>query len=548
MRTYNYHPFINEWLYSVEQGNVYTSNEMKKLMSLVRAVLDSDKVVFNTKIVEDFVDITEKYFFNLMPDQKFYAFLILSLFYKDSGQLVFPEIFLMQGRGWGKNGFISALSFFFISKNYGIPHYDINIVATSEDQAYTSFSDVYEIISNMGAKGTRLFKYNKTEIQSRKTLSRIKYLTSNSKTKDGGRPGCVIFDEVHAYENYDNINVLIGGLGKKPFPRRIYITSDGDIRDGVLDDYKTHAKQILDGETPHDGFLPIIGKLDRIQEVNNQKFWIKANLRLKYSDTLMAETKRQYKAMLMNESLKEAFLTKRMNLPYISKTKTVCTWEDLVTACKGEWADLKSVPCEGGIDFSDLRDFSSVGLRWKVDGITYFKQHTFIHEKALTLTDYGIDIAKCIKMGLATIVKNEDYATISPKLLADWFLEQAKQGAYITKIKCDSFRSAAIKDEFKKSGLPEVVEVRNGAVSHNKVAPIIDLMFADHKVVFEDDILLRWYFWNVKRIVDDKGNVTYRKIEPQRRKTDGFFCFLHTLIDDGLSEQNILQFFDVINL
>ncbi len=36
---------------------------------------------------------------------------------------------------------------------------------------------------------------------------------------------------------------------------------------------------------------------------------------------------------------------------------------------------------------------------------------------------------------------------------------------------------------------------------------------------------MRWYTWNVKAEINDKGNVEYKKIEPKSRKTDGFMAF-----------------------
>ena len=188
-KTYNYHPYINDWMRSVEQGKVHACKEIKQLMPLIRKTLDDINIEFRAEHVEEYVRITEKYFFKLIPDQKFYASLILSLFYKDNGQLVFPTVFLMAGRGWGKNGFISTLTNYMINEHHGIKKYAVDIVATSEEQAMTSFNEVYEFIEDLGEKGKRIYDYNKTQITNRKTRSTLKFRTSNAKTKDGGRPG-----------------------------------------------------------------------------------------------------------------------------------------------------------------------------------------------------------------------------------------------------------------------------------------------------------------------------------------------------------------------
>ena len=48
------------------------------------------------------------------------------------------------GRGAGKNGFI-ALAFYLVSKQ-GIRGYNVDIVATSKEQALTSFMDVHDVL------------------------------------------------------------------------------------------------------------------------------------------------------------------------------------------------------------------------------------------------------------------------------------------------------------------------------------------------------------------------------------------------------------------
>lgn len=59
------------------------------------------------------------------------------------------------------------------------------------------------------------FYWNKEEIINLKTKSKIKFRTNNPKGKDGLRSGKVDFDEIHAYQNWENINVFTTGLGKK---------------------------------------------------------------------------------------------------------------------------------------------------------------------------------------------------------------------------------------------------------------------------------------------------------------------------------------------
>lgn len=529
----NYHPDIDTYMRGIESGKIHACREQRQLVAMLRRVLSDPNIVFDDDAISGFSLLTERYFFPLVPAQKFIAALVLGCRYRDSGFLVFPEVFVMAGRGFGKNGFISALAFYLTSEYNNINGYNVDIVATSENQARTSFDEVYNVIKDMGDKGKRLYRYNLMDIESRKTRSRIKYHTSNARTKDGLRSGMVVFDEVHEYQDYDNIKVFRGGLGKVPDARTLYITTDGEVREGVLDAYKERAAQVLEGSREHNGFLPVIYKLDTVQEAGKPDLWDKANPRLPYAPELRRQLELEYGEIGYNESLKTAFLNKRMNIVYQSKDLAVASREDILATRDHEWPDLSGAECIGAVDFADLRDFAAVGLRWVRDGITYWRQHTFVHERALELTTYNIDITEAVAKGWMTIIRDEP--TIPPRVIVEWFHGMASK-YYIREIHCDSFRASALKQAFEASGYGMLREVRSGAISHNKVAPRLLQMFADRTIAYEDDKLMRWYTSNVKVITDAKGNKTFHKIEPLRRKTDGFFCLLHSLIDDELED------------
>lgn len=531
--------YVDDWISAVEKGKVHSCREQKKLVKLLKTIL-TDDIYFDNEAIENYIELTEKYFFPLYPAQKFIAALVIGCRYKKTNLLVFPILFLMMGRGGGKNGFISSLAFYLISDFNGIENYNVDIVANSEEQAKVSFNEVYQVFKKMGSKGKRLCDYNLTEITYKKTMATLKYRTSNPKTKDGGRPGCVIFDEIHAYESTDNIKVFRGGLGKVPDARQIYITTDGELRDGVLDNYKERARQILDGERDFGGFLPIIFKLDSIQEMGKKDLWDKANPRIDYSLDLKRQIELEYEETFFNENDKVAFLTKRMNIVYSNKDKAVASVEDILATKDRAFPDFENCECIGAIDFADLIDFASVGLRFKRDGINYFKQHTFIHETSLETTSYNVDIMEAVRRGEATVVPKALYPTIPPDLLAEWFMEQAEK-YYIKSIHCDSFRYTAIKESFERAGLNNVKLVRNGSISHNLIAPQILQMFKERTLTLEDDRLMRWYISNVMVVTDKKGNKTFQKIEPIKRKTDGFFCLLHSLLEDDLNDVGELQ-------
>ncbi|WP_270993878.1 terminase TerL endonuclease subunit, partial [Listeria seeligeri] len=80
------------------------------------------------------------------------------------------------------------------------------------------------------------------------------------------------------------------------------------------------SKAILSGENLNDRMFPFICKLDNPEEVKNEAMWEKANPAFEKplsprSKRLLNKVRKQYEALTNNPSGREAFMTKRMNLP-----------------------------------------------------------------------------------------------------------------------------------------------------------------------------------------------------------------------------------------
>ena len=521
-----YNKYIDSYVWKVERGEIIVGEDIKKLIkNVIHPKLSQDNIVIKHDLIEQQINKINEYFpFKLFDWQEFA--IALTHCYYDDDTLVWNQFLLMMGRGAGKNGFIAGLSFYYTTPFHGVREYNIDIVANSERQAKTSFEDVRLVIQE-NKKLHKYFKCTKEEIIFKKTNSYIHFNTSNAKTKDGLRSGAVIFDEIHEFENYKNIKVFRSGLGKKKYPRTFYITTNGYVRGGVLDEFLELAEAILNGENKTSKLLPIIFRLDHKDEVHDQKMWSKANPSLIYLPHLKAEMEQEYLEMERQPQMAIEFMTKRMNLPAQNCYTPVASWEK-IKATNRPIPDLRGYTCIGGIDYSSVQDFTSCGLLFKLDDEYIWFQHTFICYKALEVEnrEFKFDIPTAEAKGLCTIVREE---SIQPYHLTRWFLEQA-QHYHIKNIYCDDYRKSILKSAFDETGLPLEV-TRSGAVTHSKLFPLIEYLFANEKVVFGDDMMMRWYTNNV--YVDDdghkKGNKVFKKIEERLRKTDGFFAFLHAM-------------------
>lgn len=268
-------PRIQAYIDIVESGEIPMCREQLLLIKRVKAAFENEKIHVDDEQLERYMGLQKYFEYKLLPWEEF-VFALHNCTYTESGALRWPILFIEVGRGAGKNGYLAYEDFALVTPINGVKHYNIDIFATAEDQARATFDDIYELLDGNKPYFQKFFTWTKEEIVNKATMSRIKYHTSAPKTKDGGRPGKVDFDELHAYENSKLIDVAVGGLGKRRLPRRTFITTQGDVRDGPLDKYTARAEKVLEGNTPDSGWLYFICRLDSDAEIMQPEMWGKA--------------------------------------------------------------------------------------------------------------------------------------------------------------------------------------------------------------------------------------------------------------------------------
>jgi phage terminase large subunit-like protein len=519
--------YVDEYIKQYESGNIKLNKERVLLIGFLKKhVLSRDDLYFDEEQINNFKRFTEKWYFPLEPFQMFIAAFVF-LFYKDNGRNYFRKFLIMMGRGGGKNGLITALTNFFISELHGIPKYNVSIVANSEDQAKTSFMEMYETIEEHKVLEGMFYK-TKVEIKNNATKSIVKYRTSNASTKDGLRDGCVIYDEIHQYETNEVVRVFSSGLGKVKNPREFFIGTDGYVREGYLDKMKERANNILERKELNDSLFPFICKLDDKEEVEDISKWEKANPmfcepRSDYAEGLFYIVQEEYKDLENDPSNREEFMTKRMNLPEVNLNKVVASWEEVI-ATNRPLPDLTHRTCVGGLDYASIKDFAAVGLLFKVENDYVWKSHSFVRKEFLGTVKLKAPIKEWERLGLLTIV---DEPSIDIRHIVNWFVN-AREKYGLTKIVADTFRLDLVKTALAAEGF-ELEFIRNPKAIHSLLAPRVETAFANHNIIFGDNPLMRWYTNNVYVHIKKDGNKEYLKKDEFRRKTDGFQAFIHAL-------------------
>lgn len=534
--TMNYNKYIKEYLDIIDNEVFPMCKEQKILSKFIKNIFDNEKLVIDEEKVEKYFSYQKYFPFNLFPWEKF-LFVLHNCVFKENGLPRFADLLIFVGRGSGKNAYLAYEDFCLITPTHGIKNYDIDISANSEDQAKTTFNDIYNILEDpkYTKKMKRNFYWNKEEIINLKTKSKIKFRTNNPKGKDGLRSGKVDFDEIHAYQNWENINVFTTGLGKKDNPRRTYITTNGDVRDGPLDNLLEKAIMILKGEVEDNGFLPFICKLDEEKEVDNPDNWAKANPSLPYRPSLMEQMKKEYADYKINPYVNNAFMTKRMNIPKGSKDIEVTSWENILSTNK-DIPNLEGASCTIGIDYTKVNDMMSVGLLFLKGGIYYWVSHSWFCTNSRDKDRIKVPLEEWSEQGLLTIV---DDIEINPDMATEWIQEQLIKYNFV-KLGVDNFRLALLSKSMKNIGIDatnkeQVKIIRPSDIM--KIVPVIDSLFNNHQIVWGDNPLMRWFTNNTKLTDKNLGNYVYDKIEPKSRKTDGFMAFVHAMI----AAQDVLE-------
>lgn len=523
-------PELNDYIELVEKegqkGHKKVSKWQKKLVKFVKKVFETEDLFVNTEQLEKYMSLQKYFTFGLFEWEKF-VFTLHNCTFRKDGLPRFPDLFVLVARGAGKNGYLAFEDFCLISPYNTIKEYDIDICATAEEQARTSFDDIYNVLENPQntKKLKRFFYWNKQVIVGRKNKSKIKYRTNNAKSKDGLRSGKVDFDEVHAYESYDNIKVFTTALGKKAHPRRTYITTNGDVCDGVLDDLIEKAKRILDGETKDNGLLCFVCMLDDPEEVNDEENWYKANPSLKYLPNLLEETRKEYIEWLENRSSSSDFMTKRMNVRQRNSEVELTSWDNILATNQEVDPPIQGEMAIVGIDYTKINDFASAGILTRRGQKYVWKQKTWVCTNSADLPRIKYPLHEAEEIGELEFI---DAVEIDPELIANWIGEQMLTYS-MQMLALDDYRFALMKNALQRLGFSyENKNIKLVRPSDKiKVEPIIDSAFRNHNIVFGDSSIMRWYTNNTKKVKSKKyGNYEYQKIEAKSRKTDGFFAFV----------------------
>ena len=530
-------PEVLEYIQLVESGSPRACPEQHALVALVRRAFETEDLRVETVRLGKYLGLQKYFPFALFPWEKF-LFTLWNCTYTAAGRPRWKTVLCMVGRGAGKDGYIAFDSACSISPYNPVGHYNVDICAMNEDQATQPSKDLVEVLElpRYEAKLNRHYYHTKEIIQGRKNRGVMKGRTNNPKGRDGMRSGKTIFNEVHAYENYDNIKVYITGLGKVADARIGYFTSNGEVSDGPLDDKLAQARRILFEGEADGGMLPFICCLQSRDQVHDPANWYMANPSLAYRPSLLQETEDEYRDWLEHPEQNGDFLTKRMGLRAGQKEISVTDYEK-VRATNRPLPDLRGWSCTVGVDYAELSDWAAVNLHFRRGAERFDLNHAWICAQSKTLPRVKAPWRTWAEAGHCTVVED---VSIHPDLLADYIRKAGQR--YNLKLLCmDHYRWTLVSESFRKIGFDANDKSRVKLVRPSdimQVEPVIQECFDRGLFTWGDNPCLRWAVNNTKRVRSSKklgvdtGNFIYAKIEAKSRKTDPWMALVASMVGE----------------
>lgn len=539
----NLPPEICRYLESVEADTPRACPEQHALCAYIRRCFEAEDIRVDTEQLAKYLGLIRYFpFERLFPWEEF----LLALWdctYKPDGTPRWKTLLCMVGRGAGKDGFIAFDGACSISPYNPVSHYNVDICANNEEQAVTPVKDLAEVLESpkYEKKLKRHYYHTKELIQGRKNKGVMKGRTNNPKGRDGMRSGKVVFNEAHAFENYDNIKVFITGQGKVAQPRVGIFTSNGEVSDGPLDDYLARGRRILFEGEPDNGFLPFICCLGSREQVHEPENWYMANPSLFYLPHLRQEIEDEYREWVDHPEQNGDFLTKRMGLRAGQKEISVTDYEK-VKATNRPLPDLTGWSCTVGLDYAELSDWASVNYHFRLGAERYDVNHTWICAQSRTLPRVKAPWRDWATRKLVTVV---DDVSIHPDLLAADIQNMARR-CHVRMLAMDHYRWTLVSESMKKIGFDAGDKKRVKLVRPSDIMmvdPVIQECFDRKLFTWGDQPHLRWAVNNTKRVRSSKkmgvdtGNFIYAKIEGKSRKTDPFMALVASMtIESALGE------------
>lgn len=539
--------FPKEYYLKIESGEILACEEVtefyKRMVSEEsRRHDDSFPYFFDEESGQHAIDFIEHYckhyqgelagqYVKLELFQKAFIQTLFGWLSKKDGTRRFREYYFEVPRKHGKS-FLSACIMVYMLAFDDEPGAECYSAATKLEQAKIIYKAAKNII-DQNPELSACIKTGRYETNFPMMKSVMKPLPSESKSLDGLNIHFAALDEIHEQKDRNMYDVLRQGMKARRQPLIGCITTSGFRREGLYDSLHNYACDVAKGIVKDDRFLAIIYKLNEVSQWTNPKFWILANpgLGTIKSYVQLADDVERAKN---DASYLPTLLTKDFNMQQ-TESASWLAFEELVNE--------KVVPIEylshsyaiGGVDLSSVRDLTCATLliRKPNDENVYVLQMYFIPQSKIDDLENTQSKEAPYKLWAEQgWIKINEGAQVDYSLVTKWFVEMVeKYDIRPLWIHYDRALANYFAAEMKDFGF-DMIPTPQGSYTWSYPFKEMGAAFTDHKVVYQNNPILRWCLANtgVKSLNKDGiESIMPVKIQ-QTRRIDGTVSLLNAWV------------------
>ena len=199
---------------------------------------------------------------------------------REDGTRQYRYVYIEIPKKNGKTEFIAALSLFMLTSD-GEKGAEVYSAASDTDQAaliYRAAQTMIKADRKLDKRLDDLPGYKR--ILDHQTGGLFKVLSSESKTKHGLNPSCVLIDELHGFPNDELYNVLTSGTDYAREQQLVFIITTAGVYDpeSIWWRVRDHAIKVRDGVVNDPAFLPVLYIADQHEDdPADEKVWQRVN-------------------------------------------------------------------------------------------------------------------------------------------------------------------------------------------------------------------------------------------------------------------------------
>lgn len=532
---------FEQYFGAIVDKKIPACDKMRRISEmLLERYLAPDEYHFDHKIARRHTDFIET--FCKLPSGNVGQPLKLELFQKARLQALFGfvddndcrqynECLIIEGRKNGKTTETAAVELdLLVNDKEGAPQ--IYNIATMLDQAKLGFNAAVKMVKQSPILAKNIRK-RAADLYFAQNFGFIRALASNSNSLDGLDVHAAVIDELAAIKNRDLYDLIKQAMGARRQPLLFCITTNGFIRDSIFDAQYEYATHVLDGSVKNKKFLPFIYELDSPDEWDQEDCWIKANpgLGTVKSKEYLREMVQKAKD---DASFKPTVLVKDFNMPQTSSVAWLA-FEDLINETVAEDDYLDHSYAIGGCDLSATTDLTcaTLLLRKPGDENVYVLQHYFLPQSRIDqiekLQSKEAPYKLWAEQGWLTICEG---AQVNYSQVTEWFAGMVEKRDIRPLWICyDRALSGYWVPEMENYGF-DMEKTAQGPFTWSQPMKEMGAAFAEHKVVYQNNPILRWCLANtgVKALNKD-GIETIQPVKIQQtRRIDGMVSLLNAWV------------------